>query len=228
MYVHFISDLSTELYSPYLFEGHVSKDDRCGISETEEIILILAGEMGDLFDDCCSATIRIACKKYDHIIWLPELNQDDDINKLKEKWREEPLVTILYHDTCTRYGMTFLATTLYPSLKSKEAPGEYFQKERDWIKERLEELGGYKVIVITNFLPGRGRPHKIYQGNQLDYLRHVCNDLVVSPIVYWFYGHSTHESSLDFQGVTLMTHPRGYHFQHNHFKPKLAIPFLQR
>jgi len=226
MYLHFISDLPTEMYYPYTFDGHVSKTNRCGIHPSEEIILVLAGELGYVLSEACTNSIHIACQKYDHVFWLPEVTEEDEVTVLKEKWRPQLNLTILYREKVLRYGIYFIATPFYPSLSYQGSIVDFLHNELEWVTRQIEEQDVIPIIMITNFLPASIRTHKTYQGNMIEYMRNICHELIKSPVQYWLYGHSSQEGNISMHNVSLVTHPRGYLFQHNHFKPKYALSFV--
>ena len=226
MYLHFISDLPTEMYYPYTFDGHVSKTNRCGIHPSEEIILVLAGELGYVLSEACTNFIHIACQKYDYVLWLPEVTVEEDVPVLKEKWIQQLNLTILYREKVWRYGMYFIATPFYPSLSYQGSIVDFLHNELEWVTSQITEQDVIPVIMITNFLPASIRTHKTYQGNTIEYMRNVYHELLKIPVQYWLYGHSSQESHINIHNVQMVTHPRGYLFQHNHFKPKYALPFV--
>jgi hypothetical protein len=122
--------------------------------------------------------------------------------------------------------MYFIATPFYPSLSYQGSIIDFFNNELEWVTKQITEQDVVPVIMITNFLPACIRTHKTYQGNTIEYMRNICHELLKPPVQYWLYGHSSREGHVTIHNVLLVTHPRGYLFQHNHFKPKYALPFV--
>lgn len=199
-------------------------------------ILVLAGDIGNPFEESYKKILKDSKKKYKDVIYISgnhefygcNYNREKVITKLKEL-ADETKTHFLHRGSKVIQNIQFIGTTLWSLIDSEESCKELrdfskgvFMERIDYIEEfilnysylrdTLKYKYCYPQVVITHHLPTKKLIHSRFWNHSHSscFYTDLLGKLCTTNVKYWFCGHTHEYKKTQYGKTTLVVNPVGY------------------
>lgn len=247
-----MSSLKLQIMSDLHFEYHSDAGETWikQLDPSNVDVLILAGDIGEVYGDCLKKALMLFCELYPEVIFVPgnhEYYRSSilEVERALKEFSQIENLHILNRKQTVIKGQRFVGATLWFTKRDDPAHSMWQLRLNDfhkikgdfeaWVYQEAKKDAAYLNstvrtgdIVVTHHIPSRRGVAPRWQDSIEGFGRffvHTLPEKVISKAQLWCHGHG-HDSVRTDQGDhTLLANPFGYlnHEENPNFDAKLIF-----